>query len=301
MTQIFILMTRRSFVKRFNLGEIKKMVKKQLIMEKSLELFAEQGFEATSVQQITKRCGISKGAFYLSFKSKEELILALIDQFMEQFLSNIDYTVRNAKNNENLLYDFYYISFASFNKYSNFAKIFMKEQAHSVNNEMFTKLHYYYQLHEKAILAMVEKLYGDEVNEIKYDLVYCIKSFMRTYTELLLFSNTLPDLETLAQSLAEKTNILAKHMTIPYVTHGFVPLFTHPQNEEGTKEEIIRFIDQSLEEVEESIEKESLVLLKEELLTPTLSQALIKGLIENIRNHPQCIWTAYLLRNYYNF
>ncbi len=43
-------------------------------MEKALELFSEQGFEATSVQQITERCGISKGAFYLSFKTKDELV-----------------------------------------------------------------------------------------------------------------------------------------------------------------------------------------------------------------------------------
>ena len=62
------------------------MIKKQLIMEKALELFAEKGFEATSVQQITEHCGISKGAFYLSFKSKDELILALIDHFMMQVL-----------------------------------------------------------------------------------------------------------------------------------------------------------------------------------------------------------------------
>lgn len=44
-------------------GAIASMQKKQLIMEKSLELFAKQGFEATSVQQITDYCGISKGAF----------------------------------------------------------------------------------------------------------------------------------------------------------------------------------------------------------------------------------------------
>lgn len=67
------------------------MGKKQLIMERALELFAEQGFEPTSVQQITERCGISKGAFYLSFKSKDELIVALIDQFMSQMISNTDY------------------------------------------------------------------------------------------------------------------------------------------------------------------------------------------------------------------
>ena len=34
------------------------MIKKQLIMDKALELFAEKGFESTSVQQITERCGI---------------------------------------------------------------------------------------------------------------------------------------------------------------------------------------------------------------------------------------------------
>ncbi|WP_325048925.1 TetR/AcrR family transcriptional regulator [Peribacillus saganii] len=73
------------------------MLKKQLIMEKALELFAEQGFETTSVQQITERCGISKGAFYLSFKSKDELILALIDNFMMQITAEIDYAVRNTK------------------------------------------------------------------------------------------------------------------------------------------------------------------------------------------------------------
>ena len=39
-------------------------------MEKALELFARQGFEATSVQQITEHCGISKGAFYLSLNQK---------------------------------------------------------------------------------------------------------------------------------------------------------------------------------------------------------------------------------------
>ena len=59
------------------------MIKKQLIIENAIQLFAEQGFEATSIQQITDKCGISKGAFYLSFKSKDELIFSLIDYFLE--------------------------------------------------------------------------------------------------------------------------------------------------------------------------------------------------------------------------
>ena len=69
----------------------KALDRKQLIMEKAIELFAARGFESTSVQQITEHCGISKGAFYLSFKSKDELILEIIDYFMKRFITKIIY------------------------------------------------------------------------------------------------------------------------------------------------------------------------------------------------------------------
>lgn len=96
------------------------MVKKQLIMDKAMELFAYQGFEATSIQQITECCGISKGAFYLSFKSKDELIMALIDRFMEDILVDIDYIVKTT-NDEELLYSFYYANFQSFQKHPKYS------------------------------------------------------------------------------------------------------------------------------------------------------------------------------------
>ena len=89
------------------------MTKKQLIMEKSIELFAKQGFAATSVQQITEHCGISKGAFYLSFKSKDELIMALVDYFMEQFIVKLDYAVNHV---DDILYHFYYEILYTFNE-----------------------------------------------------------------------------------------------------------------------------------------------------------------------------------------
>jgi len=56
-------------------------------------------------------------------------------------------------------------------------------------------------------------------------------------------------------------------------------------------------MEQKIAEMEESIEKESLVLLKQDILEPSLSPAIVKGLLENIRNHPHCKWIAYLWRN----
>jgi AcrR family transcriptional regulator len=277
------------------------MVKKQLIMEKSLELFAKQGFEATSVQQITEHCGISKGAFYLSFKSKDELITSLVDHFMSQFTSDIDYIVKNTKNDEKLLYEFYYATFHVFHKHSDFAKVLIKEQSQSFNKELIVKFHYYDRLIENIIIAMIERLYDEEINQTKYDLIYCIKGFMSIYSNLFLFYNVPLDLNLLSQSLVEKTSLLAKHMTIPFLSANLVEMIKQPLNEEVTKEQLIDVIEPKIEEMEDSIEKESLILLKQHLQEPTLSRALVKGLLENIRNHPHCKWISYLLHNYYEF
>ncbi|CAM3633647.1 TetR/AcrR family transcriptional regulator [Marinicrinis lubricantis] len=278
------------------------MIKKQLIMEKALELFAEQGLEATSVQQITDRCGISKGAFYLSFKSKDELIVALIDHFMMQITTQIDYTVRNTKNSDELLYKFFFSSFNSFNQYSDFAKIFVKEHTHSFNEDLIAKMRYYAHLQDKTILSMVEKVYGDAVQDTKYDLVYTIKGFMKNYTELFLFYTLPIDLDALSRSLVEKTNILAAHMSSPFITNEWMKMLDYPMDQKITPEQIISLIDDHLSDHQvEGIEKESLILLKEELQRPSLSPALIKGLIENIRKHPRLHWTSYLLKRYYDF
>ena len=44
-------------------------------------LFLAKGIAATSLDDITRRAGVSKGLFYLYFASKEDLVLALQEQF----------------------------------------------------------------------------------------------------------------------------------------------------------------------------------------------------------------------------
>lgn len=275
-------------------------MKKQLIMEKAVELFAERGFESTSIQQITEHCGISKGAFYLSFKSKDELIVALIDHFMMEMSSNIDHIVRNT-GNDRLLYEFYYAIYLSFQKHSAFAKVLIKEQAHTFNEGFMEKMGFYDKLMDNLILTMIERLYGQEAEQIKYDLIFCIKGFMNTYSHLFLFYNIPIDLDLLAQSLVEKTNILAKQTTIPYVSGDLAFILKQTNNEEISTDGIAELIDRKMEEMEESIEKESLLLLRQQLSNPSLRRAIVKGLIENLQNHPHCKWVSYLLRRHFQF
>jgi AcrR family transcriptional regulator len=51
--------------------------------------FLAKGVAATSLEDITSGAGVSKGLFYLYFRSKEDLVLALQDQFSTEFAARI--------------------------------------------------------------------------------------------------------------------------------------------------------------------------------------------------------------------
>ena len=64
--------------------------KEKLIIETSIKLFATKGFNATSVQEIVNECDISKGAFYLYFKSKEALLLAIMNYYFTMITDKVN-------------------------------------------------------------------------------------------------------------------------------------------------------------------------------------------------------------------
>ncbi|SDS45891.1 TetR/AcrR family transcriptional regulator [Christiangramia echinicola] len=53
--------------------ELKTEATRKLITEKAFMQFYKNGFKATSVNEIMKATGLSKGAFYHNFKNKDEL------------------------------------------------------------------------------------------------------------------------------------------------------------------------------------------------------------------------------------
>jgi AcrR family transcriptional regulator len=56
------------------------------ILEVALGLFSQHGYDATSVDQICQGAGVSKGAFYHHFSTKQDLFLAL----MEAWLASVE-------------------------------------------------------------------------------------------------------------------------------------------------------------------------------------------------------------------
>jgi AcrR family transcriptional regulator len=53
---------------------------RERIQSVALDLFTEQGYEATSLREIAERLGVTKAALYYHFKTKEDIVTSLVDR-----------------------------------------------------------------------------------------------------------------------------------------------------------------------------------------------------------------------------
>jgi AcrR family transcriptional regulator len=59
------------------------------IMQTAAQFFLSQGYEETSINMIVEYLGIAKGTFYHYFKSKEEILGAILEEYLERFAQQI--------------------------------------------------------------------------------------------------------------------------------------------------------------------------------------------------------------------
>lgn len=68
---------------------------KRKIFETSMKLFAEKGYDATSIEEITATVGVAKGTLYYHFSSKEEIFIFLVEEGVKLLKNSI--SIKTAK------------------------------------------------------------------------------------------------------------------------------------------------------------------------------------------------------------
>lgn len=76
-----------------SLKERQREERAALILRAAQEVFTERGYYDTSIDEIAARAGIAKGTVYLHFASKEDLLVALVEQQIVGFLSFVDQVI----------------------------------------------------------------------------------------------------------------------------------------------------------------------------------------------------------------
>lgn len=72
---------------------------KRRIFECAMKLFAEKGYDATSVEEITAVSGIAKGTLYYHFERKEDILIMLLEEGMKLLRNSIEIKIKDCNNN----------------------------------------------------------------------------------------------------------------------------------------------------------------------------------------------------------
>jgi AcrR family transcriptional regulator len=67
------------------------------ILIEAMRIFLGKGYHGTSIDDITRAAGVTKGALYWHFKSKEDLLRKIIEEFEKKFLDGLIQSVKEVQ------------------------------------------------------------------------------------------------------------------------------------------------------------------------------------------------------------
>jgi len=100
---------------------------KRKIFETSMKLFAEKGYEATSIEEITATVGVAKGTLYYHFSSKEEIFNFLVEEGMKLLKNSIEIKTEKLTNSIDKLKAIILIQIKVIIKYENLITIVLSQ------------------------------------------------------------------------------------------------------------------------------------------------------------------------------
>lgn len=259
-------------------------------MQSAIKLFARKGFSATSVQEIATNAGISKGAFYLHFSSKDELLFALFDYYYNQMKTKVEACAEDETDPRRRFIDQLTVMFEEIASHREFIIMQIREQTIPFNEdiETFTKRMRYesYSFYQNHILS----IYGDKAEPISFEASILIEGMYKAFLELILIEGVHVEYRTLAEALLKR---------IDYIVDGFMhyedePVLTKSFMSGIIPEEFLGEQKPSLPELLEEAKKdasseetETLTILQEEMEMASPRTAIIKGMLAILKDNPE--------------
>ncbi|MBO1624149.1 MULTISPECIES: TetR/AcrR family transcriptional regulator [Bacillus] len=269
--------------------------KERLIIEMAMKLFATKGVNATSVQEIVTACGISKGAFYLYFKSKDELLLATLRYYYDKIHNKM-----MAIDGESLLprekfEKQLHCQFNDVQKHKEFIIMHARENAIPFNKEveafmMRVKLesHAFYR---NSLLS----IYGEQVTPYLLDLVIMVEGICRGYLELIVLNATEIDLFHVSSFILKRMDNLVTGLIdssdAPVLNEEKLEQFfcnselIKEQAKEHFLQEIIMFKRTLADQLENDELLVTLDVLEAEMRLPNPRIPVIQGMLANLKSY----------------
>jgi len=184
------------------------MSTREKIIQSAKELFSKKGYNHTTVEDIVKHAGLSKGAFYFYFKSKDQLMEELINSMAERTKEIMRRWLNKGLSAEEMIRGHIRDFLIECYQDRHIAYVFFFELL--CNREEFKRLH---KRHMEDIVALLTKMVEKGYKEDEFrcgsvrTLVNLIVGYMRLlYMERLLLNNA--GLEEILQEAQEGLDVI---------------------------------------------------------------------------------------------
>lgn len=137
------------------------------IINSAKKLFAEQGYQKTTIVDISKQAGLSEAALYEYFQGKEDLLLTIPDLWVSELLKDLDEQLFGVQGAENKLRKYLWWYLRRVEQSPLDAKIvylFLKTNANFLNTEVYANVKKLY----SYLVDIFEE--GLKTGEMKSDL-----------------------------------------------------------------------------------------------------------------------------------
>ena len=183
---------------------------RQRLLDAALQIFARNGFERATVDEIVREAGFSKGAFYVHFESKDDLFWEMLRQRIEArketFRHAIDPSIGIAENQRRLLAAFFDAPVSE----PLGAALYYEFLAHGMRNEMVRArlAEFYAGWHAFVIDALK---HGREMEIVRDDVDISLQAsaLMATYEGALIQSQLAPEHLRLSGRVNEFSELIA--------------------------------------------------------------------------------------------
>jgi AcrR family transcriptional regulator len=162
-TSRFIYSAERKDV-RHKGGVLDKRVR--AVTEAAAELFSTRGFLETSMDEIAKAAHLSKGGMYHYFKGKTEILLAILSDFMDQVLGDIEGQLETIRSPESKLSFLIRRHVEIYVRHMHAARILLKESYNLPSKDLKKineKERHYYRVVEEVIRQLLGPRAGKDV------------------------------------------------------------------------------------------------------------------------------------------
>lgn len=276
------------------------MTKQQLIMQKAIELFTKKSISKTSIQDITNACGISKGAFYLSYASKEHLLVAIVEHFIKDLSISFQKVIDKDESPKVKLELFCSTTMSIFYEHFPLIKMLISENTGEMKSEIIVKVQIFDQLLTKNILILLEDTYGSAIQHNKFDIQLCIKGIIHSYTDFIIHHNHSYPFKEIAKTIIQYIDAIVEKQIASIISEEvFYSEYSISNSTYTLKNTIINELTNCKKHYDSSsFYGETLYFIENEVHKDEPNFVILNGMAANLSREPDLQWLSTLIKQF---